>query len=551
MSEWVSLRQFLFHVHGRVASAVQSAPLRGDQKKLILGFVERGVGSGTPFDSVLSIAYLLGYSACARRNEQAEHVGAFLELYRLSAHLFDDIQDDDLAGTPHEHTGVAIAINNALTLLCLALQSLTFALDLEQSEAVRMEYWRVFHRASLLAVAGQHLDLLGPEGARTTEDVSAVHEAKSSILRMVAECGALLAHTGPTDQARFGRIGSDLAHIARIRDDLRDIFGKSVSPDLVAGKMTYPVACYLESASPASEVRFHKLVAGLPDTMPELRALLYASGAVDESARALEAFRADIHREIGNWSGAGAPHRTLLSIVDALAASIYAPPPLEATEHLWRPPGAWHESVRGELGRFLERMRSLGAPEAPALRPWHLPQWLYDPKTRTLYYPDIEGLPGEVLPLQAHLAGTDDLEQLSEKLKGMVPALVAHEMFHYWRHASGRLTRDYWHEEWAANRLAVAYLRRFDPPALERSLGFARCVLKTWGNLFDKRAEQLLARADTFDPQVTAGYSMGLEAIAVVSAEMVTRLAITPAPLHSIAHELLGSPGARRDSAAA
>ena len=82
-----------------------------------------------------------------------------------------------------------------------------------------------------------------------------------------------------------------------------------------------------------------------------------------------------------------------------------------------------------------------------------------------------------------------DMTEVTRILWEQVPAVLAHEMFHYWRHVAGCITEDYWHEEWAANQLAVAYARQY-----------ANDVLVASVQLAERIAVQLSARARITDP---------------------------------------------------
>jgi competence protein ComQ len=543
MSTSLSLSQFLERVDTQVQEAIAAAPMHETQRVLLTDTarVLRQPSVDCPLNDPLAITFLIARQACSRPNPQAEHVAVFCQFYRLAANLFDDVEDDELDRTPHARVGSAIAINNALALLCLALQSLTRAVELESDAERRLEYLRLFNRVSLLAVGGQHLDLLGAAGARTPEEVLAMQRAKASSLCLLTECGALLGGRSTHDRAAYRSIGEKLGLIVQIRDDLRDIFGKTLSPDLAAGKVTYPVACFLETATKADAERFEALRAGLPATTRDVRALLHASGAVRRCANTIEGFRRNIHQQVASIGNPGPEERTLLSVVDALAESIYTPTPVQATIHLWSPRGGWHDLVRTELARFAERTQRWDPPEPPALRPWHLPQWMFDAAKGTLHYPDIDGLSEEISPFYTHLFGTDDAGVVRRVLTVQAPAVLAHEMFHCWRHRNGRLTQDHWHEEWVANRLAVAYVRQHDPKAWECSLELAQRVVCRSGQLLDERAEQVLQTCAAYDPHAK-GYAMSLESMAVVTLEMLRRLSQTAVDLDALVCELLAPP---------
>jgi competence protein ComQ len=537
----VGLQGFLERVDERVQGAIASARCPASQRRL-LAETARVLGprsSQRLTDDPLAMTYLIARRVCRLPNEQAEQAGAFVQLYRLAANLFDDVEDDDLAQTPHASVGGAVATNDALALLCLGLCSLTRVIELEADATTRLEYLRLFNEVSVSAVGGQHLDLSGSDGVRTPDEVLAMHQAKASSLRLLTELGALLAGYGQAERAVYRGVGEHLAVMVQIRDDLRDIFGTRISSDLVHGKLTYPVACFCDTASQAQRTRFRSLCVSLPDTTGEVRALLHAAGAVQRSAEVIESCRREVHSALATLSGAEPERRMLLSVVDALAESVYTPPRIEASAGLWSPRGPWHELVRREMASFMTRMAPWGPPDPAELRPWHLPQWMYDPRRRIIFYPDIEGLAEETLPFHAGLLGIRDLAALDSVFREQVPALLAHEMFHLWRHEQRRLTRDCWHEDWVANRLALAYVRQYDPASLTRSLELADRALSGCRQRLDGEADRLLSRCATPDPDRGGGYAMPLEDVAIFSLEMVRRLSRCPETLEQLMVELL------------
>ncbi len=526
VNKYVNLIGYLDRVYNLVSTAIAGSSFHHEQQELLQKVVSEPHGSAKrePLGDPLSTIYLIATAHERRMDRQAAHVGAFCLLYILSLDLFDDVQDEDLAATPHAEVSPAIAINNAIALGFLALDQLRLAITLEDDPQRRLRYLELNCRISLTAVAGQHRDLMGTALAPTPEQVLQIHQAKTSSLTLLTEAGALLGRCDTQAQMGYRTMGEQVAKFIQIRDDVRDIFGKNVSPDLSTGKVNYPIACFYEAADANQREHFHRLVQQLPESMPALRTLLYEAGAVERSATALEQCRETIHQQVAVLGQQPAPLRLLLDIVDSLAESVYQPPRIDSSRHLWKPRGIWHQRVRAELDRFCERTRSLGLPAPPQLRPWHLPQWMYVPEKRTIFYPDIEGLPREVLPYQAQLLGIDDLDEVARVMHEQIPMVVAHEMFHFWRDAVGRLSRDHWHEEWAANRLAVAYARSYAPEVLNRSLSLAERVLTLHGGVPSPAAETVLKRCARYDENAS-GYRMSMLEIALTALEMIKRLA--------------------------
>jgi competence protein ComQ len=551
----MSLMEFLERVDARLDAAVLRPEFELTQRKLLLETVGlyRPAARANPIYDPLSRAtfYFIVRAGGRAVDEQVELIAAFTSLYVLAADLMDDVEDEDLAGKPHERVGAAVATNDAVALLFLALDALQHAIELEPDTARRFAYYRILNRVSVTVVAGQHRDLTGHQEILSPSDVLGVYMAKSSsTMSMITECAALLAGHDEAQRARYRRLGECFALLLQIRDDIRDVFGRTASPDLSLGRVTYPIACFLEQADARAKCQFARLSQELPESIGQIRALLYEQGTITACAEAMEQFRNEIHEILAATGNHSAPHRCLLWIVDGLAESIYHLPDIEASRPILEPHGPWHDLVRCHFEQALGRMATVVGQTPPKLRPWHLPQWMYAPDRQTIYYPDIEGLAEETLPFQAQLLGTGNLDEVAVVLHKQVPALVAHEMFHFLRHASERMTGDHWHEEWAANRLAVAYLRRFEPSALAASLEVASRILARYPLELDQRAEQVLRDAHQCRPNAQAGYDMDITSIAIVGLEMVRRLAMEPIDFDAAVAELL-TPPTRQASAVA
>lgn len=515
---------YLARIRSCVDRTLQQAPFHPSQRELLERTIQRlwQACADNPYGNALSPLCLIGRAWDRPFDEQSEHVATFCFLYIAALDLFDDVQDDDLVGKPHESAGPPVAINSALALLFLSLHSLERAVELEQDEACRLEFLRLFNRVSVLAVAGQHRDLIGRSGAASPEEVLAMHQAKTSSASLVVECGSLLARCGSEARFRYRQVGERLAVFVQVLDDLRDVFGKDSSPDLANQRWTYPIACFYEGAEPCHLEQFERLLPELPGSLPQVRRLLYETGVVERCVDLLDALRREIHLHILATRNPCPAHRLFLTVVDQIAALAYDPPAILATRELWQPRGGWHDQVRTELGRYVERMRPLGAPEPPRLEPWHLPYYLYDRKSQTIRYPDLEGFREEIVRFYGTLLGTEDAVVVLRRFKEQLPGAIAHEMFHFWRDSVGRLSEDSWHEEYVANRLAAGYLRRFCPGVLEQSLELATDVTGRFGHLLEAEAQDILDRCD--QPSSRRGYQLDAFATGIVELELLRRI---------------------------
>jgi geranylgeranyl pyrophosphate synthase len=532
------LGAFLAAVYARAHEALDRDDFHPTQRRSLAGALGKPwrAARRQPLGDPLCVIHLIVRAHERAVDEQVEHLAAFCLFYLLSLDLFDDVQDDDL----DDEISPALAINDAIAFGFLAQDQLRQAVAVESDPERRHDYLELACRVSLCAVGGQHRDLLGANGAGSPAEVLQMHEAKTSSVQLLTECGALLAGRDGQDQALYREIGRHFAAFIQIRDDLRDIFGKAQSPDLATGKMTYPMACFLERSTGSERDTFDALADELPTSLPAIRDLVYASGAVAASARALDAERTAIHRLVAAV-GAAAPLRTFLDVVDGLAEAVYVPPTVAETAHWWqRPSGAWHDDVRRQRDAFVARMRPLGLPDPPRLRPWHHPHWMYVPAKKTIYYPDLEGMAEEILPFQTALLGASDGGRAREVMQMQLPLVLAHELFHFWRDATGRLTDDHWHEEWAANRLSVAYANQYCSDELSTTHLLCAEVIGRHVERLDEQALAVLQRCPSYQPG-RAGYGMDMLGTAIVHLEMVRRL-IDEQPVFEEAQRALLSP---------
>lgn len=516
---------YLQAVYERVESAIDELPMHETQRVLLQATTHpaRARARENPLGDPLCTVYLLGLAGRSATPAAAwHHLGAFIILYILSLDLLDDVQDEDLAGTPFEEQTPGVAFNTGLTLLFLSHEELRLA-GLELPPAAARDLSELASRISLRAVTGQHRDLIGALGATTPEQVLAMQRDKTSSLSLLTESAAIVAEHDQTDRAHLRGFGEAFAMFIQVRDDLRDVYGKALSPDLAQARRTYPVACFHDLASGEDRAAFEQALTQLPDSMPTLRRLLYRSGAVRQAATTLESLRREMHTHLAAVRAPGAAgRRTVLDVVDGLARSVYQVPELEVTRGLWAPSGPWHERVRGEQRRFCERMTGLGLSHPPPrLRPWAQAHWMFVPEAETIFYPDLEALAPDVLGFQASLLGTSELAPLRATMVAQLPVVMAHEMFHFWRHAEGRLSRDHWHEEWVANRCAVAYGLRFAPEAVVNAQTLAQRVEARHGHRLDDTSTSLLDACRHEDPSRT-GYEMDMTSVAVVTLAMIS-----------------------------
>jgi geranylgeranyl pyrophosphate synthase len=534
---------FLGAVEDHVDEAILTGSFDATQRQQLLTAAAqyRPRTHRNPLGDPLAVFYLIARAHKAELDEQALELASFCQFYLLALDLLDDVQDEDLSGKPYAQIGAGMAVNDALTLLFLGLSALERCMRLEQSPPRRMLYLKIVNRVALTTGRGQHLDLMGERGARTPEEVLAMQRQKTASLTLLCECAALYAGASDAEREHYRVLGENLSQLVQVVDDVRDVYGKRRSPDLESGKLSYPLACFLEAAGPADRERFEALKRALPESLREIRQLLYDSGTLREVARSMERFRRAIHHEIAELDDGAATHRLLLFVIDQLVEAVYTPHSVTETAAIREPRVGWHAHVHRLADELAARLAGLGAPASPPLVPWHLPQWMYDKGRGVIFYPDIEGLAEETLPFHATLLAEPQLPRVAELVRRQAPTLLAHELFHHYRDAVGQLSSDMWHEELVANTLAVAYAARYEPGALADGVALAERVLARPEHRLSEQAARVLAALldPERPPQPDTGYGLDLRQTALVQLAMIRELGKAPEGLERAVARLL------------
>lgn len=526
---------FLGRVEQRVDQAIEAGPFDATQRELLLASAAqyRPRTRQNPLGNPLGVFYLIARAHRDELDEQGVELASFCQFYLLALDLLDDVQDLDLSSKPHAKVGAGMAINDALTLLFLGLSALERCMGLEKSSKRRLLYLKIVNRVALTTGRGQHIDLMGEKGARTPAEVLAMQREKTASVTLICECAALYSGVSDEEREHYRVLGENLSLLVQVLDDVRDVYGKRRSPDLETDKVTYPLACFMANASPEQRDKLRQLKQALPESLGEIRKLLYETGTLRQVARTMDDFRRAVHHELALMGEDAATLRLLLLVVDQLVETIYTPKAVSETAELRAPRAGWHGHVRRLAAELAQRLRPFGAPDTPPLVPWHQPQWMYDKQRGVIFYPDIEGLPEETLPFQAALLGEPDLDKVAALIYRQAPALMAHELFHHYRDARGLLSRDMWHEELVANTLAIAYTAKYEPAAVAGGVQLANQILARPEHQLSEQAQGILKAllSPTRQAQPNTGYQLDLHQTALLQLAMIRELAKAPVDL--------------------
>ncbi|MEK7434904.1 MAG: polyprenyl synthetase family protein [Cyanobacteriota bacterium] len=524
-----SLSQFLTNVYEFVESSIDENILDLDHKNLLKLRTNlwKKKFLSSPASDPISILYLITKANNKVLDKKIELVGAFFLLYASALDVWDDVQDDDLIGKPEELEGSAIGINNGISFQFLALDMLRQAFELQNDFKTCIRLMSAFNKASINAVNGQNLDLKKYAKATTQEEVLEIQIAKSATIGLIAEFSAILSGCNENEISKYSNSIKNFTKIIQIIDDVRDIFGKKISPDLTANKMTFPIACFKGIATNKEIELYENFIKNLPSSLGNIQELLYKSGSIQKCAEVIEELRISVHKEMASLNNSSPSIRFLLHIVDTHASSLYPPSSIDESQYILQPKGEWHEHVKKLANEFSLNMKDFNPPNIPLLLPLHLPQWMYDAKRNVIFYPDIEGQAEEILPLQANMFGIYDLYFVKEIMTTQSPLYMAHEFFHYWRDNSGKLTEDFWYEEWVANNLATAYIKAFFPELVKKTILLAYKILDLKNSSLSFKGQEILNRFSNPNYKASSeplGYEVNLDEMTFIQISMIRKL---------------------------
>lgn len=284
-----------------------------EYRRHLLGVLDRWVAPSTGGAALADLPYLTCY-ACGGDPDQVVPIGAAWSLMRLSAKLFDDVEDAEVT------IAVPQTINAALGLVMAALSTLT---SLPQSLCHGREKGVIaerYTRACVTACGGQHADIAAADalGSLDPDGWLAIARAKSgAFYGWGAWVGAVVASPDDELAERLWQYGAELGVLLQLADDYDGIWCVDGVSDLVAGRPGLPVAYALTAAEPEGRAR---LVEGLRrarlGSLEQERAVRVELESLGAQAFMLVAGRACIGRALEALAGADLP----AGRVDALSS---------------------------------------------------------------------------------------------------------------------------------------------------------------------------------------------------------------------------------------
>lgn len=450
-----NLNNFYGKVFEEAYKTIKNADFHDSQSELLFNTVSNFFSSinFNLMNNAISIFYLIAKAWKQDLDQEAENIAVFSLFYFLSLDLFDDVEDDDLEGKPHENYAPSIAINNALTLFTFSINYLVKADKLSGHQ----DYLTFVHRFFLKISGGQHIDLSGNKINLSSEEVLTKLQEKTASIAMFIELGARYARCKPEIIEIYKKIGRPVLRLGQIVSDIGDIFGNKKSPDLLTRKRTYPIACFYEIATEEQLERFNSLLEDLPGSIKEIRQLLYYSGIMEKCTQTLEELRKEIHNGIASTGNKSAYHRMFLYKVDYLPNLIYPVKILDSTKEIYQPDTKLQTEINNWAKAFISKTNLLA--EIPFFIPWHEKFWQSRPDNKIIYYPDMAELPEEILPFYSELFLCEEENYLKAVFMELVPYFTLRELYKYSRKSKKHTLS----EEYCINGLFAAFLKEFYP----------------------------------------------------------------------------------------
>jgi len=320
-----SLSSYVHAVDGLIVRTIESAGLEPDQCALVLaGIAAKTVGySRKPLSShSLAPVYLTIRAHGAHVGQDAESLGAGLVLSYFALDLFDSVQDDELTG-PFGEAGPELAINCAIVLLVLALDTLyAFARALPPVQRARAA--ALVREHTMRSTRGQHRDL-GSRGREVTAAAARVTSIeKSALCALRMELAGL--YVGVIDPA-YRVIGDGIAELRQLVNDVADLFDDDRSEDLRQGTMSMPLALYVERTGEEGRAALAR-ARQQPHGEGEIQRRVHASGVLGQVAALTEATRLRVHEAFATLPCRGPYLALLLASLDELPSFYYRPRPL-------------------------------------------------------------------------------------------------------------------------------------------------------------------------------------------------------------------------------
>lgn len=279
-------------------------------------------GSGRPLAHPLAPLYLAVRAHGVTIADEAVTLGAGYYLLQHSLHIIDNVQDGEACPALDGSLGVNVGMTMFL-----------HAIDCMWSGADSLRHHRggdirdALVRSCTRMAAGQHRDLAGRRQIHAPDEALELATEKAAITTLLYELVAALV-AAPSARP-YEAIGTELATLTQLVDDLSELFQPGASPDLRTGTYGVPLNTFLSRCSAPERDHWRARIAAEHEAVrADLCPALYANGTMAALAQVVEGARVRVHDHFRTLP-CGGPYLAMLTAwLDDLIAFLYLPPPL-------------------------------------------------------------------------------------------------------------------------------------------------------------------------------------------------------------------------------
>jgi len=180
-------------------------------------------------------------------------LGAAHTLFYAFLDLTDDVEDDELSETDWPPGSEPVAINTGTGLLFLSLLTLERLNEHGIPPEVISHLRLMFCQAGWLLTAGQHRDLISPQGVfkHPDEAILTMKLKTGTSVKLYFQTAAHLAGASAEIENIFAQLGEEIGIMSQMRGDFLNIWEYLPSSDLSNRCQTLPVLIGLEQLSEA------------------------------------------------------------------------------------------------------------------------------------------------------------------------------------------------------------------------------------------------------------------------------------------------------------
>ncbi|MFS0647059.1 polyprenyl synthetase family protein [Siminovitchia sp. 179-K 8D1 HS] len=205
-------------------------------------YVEAQTENGFPFAELVVLHYQMLNGS---EPDKVISVAAAIELLVLSFDILDDIEDgDDHLKLWMQEQSVALNASAAMIFLCLDVVKKADLRNKEKAVSILLKH-------SLLAISGQHMDLMGQ--CRTEQDYIEMALKKSgSLVSLACLAGAVLARDDYPQEIR--QYAQFMGLIGQLNNDISDLQTWEGKNDLINRKISLPIIYLLNFESKEADI---------------------------------------------------------------------------------------------------------------------------------------------------------------------------------------------------------------------------------------------------------------------------------------------------------